>query len=232
MSKNGNDRLSGETPWMFDSGASCHMTGNPRALQRAKKTMPISIDLPNGATTVATHQGSVTLGDKLTLNNVLYVPTLQCNLISIAKLCKDMRCLVTFSDDNCVLQDCTSRTLIGAGKQLGGVYYYKEGSLGAIQVNSVRESSLWHNRLGHPSSEVLSFLSSSLGINFRKGNEVCEICVRAKQTRNKFIQSPNKAESVFELIHCDIWGPYKILASTDAHYFLTIVDDASRATWV
>ena len=103
MPKNGNDRLSGETPWMFDSGAFFHMTGNPRALQRAEKIVPISIGLPNGAMTVATHHGSVTLGYKLTLNNVLYVPTLQFNLISIAKLCKDMRCLVTFSDDNWVL---------------------------------------------------------------------------------------------------------------------------------
>lgn len=36
----------------------------------------------------------------------------------------------------------------------------------------------------------------------------------------------------FELIHCDIWGPYKIASSSSAKYFLTIVDDYSRFTWV
>jgi len=37
---------------------------------------------------------------------------------------------------------------------------------------------------------------------------------------------------VFDLVHCDIWGPYKAPSSCGAHYFLSIVDDASRGTWV
>ena len=98
------------------------------------------------------------------------------------------------------------------------------------QTNSISESNLWHQHLEYPSSEVLSFLSSSLGINFSKGNEVCEICFRAKQTQNKFIMCQNKAEGVFELIHCDIWGPYRVPSFNGAHYFLTIIDDTSWAT--
>ena len=47
------------------------------------------------------------LGNELKLKDVLYVPLLHYNLISIAKLCTDMRCVVTFSDDACVLQDRT-----------------------------------------------------------------------------------------------------------------------------
>nr|GLL46475.1 uncharacterized protein LOC109150247 [Ipomoea trifida] len=36
----------------------------------------------------------------------------------------------------------------------------------------------------------------------------------------------------FELLHMDIWGPYRV-ATTHGHlYFLTIVDDHSRAVWV
>ena len=101
---------------------------------------------------MASHQGAINFGNKLRLNNVLFVPSLQCNLISIAQLCKDMRCLVTFSDDACVLQDRASKIQISAGEQHGGVYYYKHGSLGEIQVNAINYSDLWHRRLGHPSS--------------------------------------------------------------------------------
>ena len=101
------------------------------------------------------------------------------------------------------------------------------------QVNVINEVNLWHKRLGHPSCEVLSFLPSSLGVNFGKNKQdVYEICFRAKQIRGKFFVSHNKAENVLELIHCDIWGPYRAPSSTGAQYFLTIVDDASRATWV
>ena len=30
----------------------------------------------------------------------------------------------------------------------------------------------------------------------------------------------------------DVWGPFSVLTSNGHKYFLTIVDDASRATWV
>ena len=30
----------------------------------------------------------------------------------------------------------------------------------------------------------------------------------------------------------DVWGPFSVLTSNGHKYFLTIVDDASRTTWV
>ena len=36
---------------------------------------------------------------------------------------------------------------------------------------------------------------------------------------------------VFELLHCDLWGPYKT-TSCGSKYFLTILDDYSRAVWI
>lgn len=44
--------------------------------------------------------------------------------------------------------------------------------------------------------------------------------------------SSSNAISTFELIHCDVWGPYSIKSSCGASYFLTIVDDYSRGVWV
>ena len=37
---------------------------------------------------------------------------------------------------------------------------------------------------------------------------------------------------MFELIHYDIWGAYRVPSLCGAQYFLTVVDDASRAVWV
>ncbi|KAJ8633298.1 hypothetical protein MRB53_026634 [Persea americana] len=47
-----------------------------------------------------------------------------------------------------------------------------------------------------------------------------------------FFPSENKAKECFDLIHCDLWGAYRIPASCGAVYFLTIVDDCSRALWI
>ena len=52
---------------------------------------------------------------------------------------------------------------------------------------------------------MLSLIPSSLGVNFCKNKQdVCEICFCAKQSPGKSFVSHNKAESVFDLIHCDI----------------------------
>ena len=36
----------------------------------------------------------------------------------------------------------------------------------------------------------------------------------------------------FDLLHLDVWGPYKSPTHVGYRYFLTIVDDYSRMTWL
>jgi transposase InsO family protein len=54
----------------------------------------------------------------------------------------------------------------------------------------------------------------------------------AKQHRLVFLVSHSVSTSPFDLVHCDIWGPYSTASLTGAKYFLTIVDDCTRFTWV
>lgn len=92
---------------------------------------------------------------------------------------------------------------------------------------------LLHQRLGHPSSQNLSFISNtSRNSKIKKLLDTCGVCSRAKQTRNIFPVSDNKADDLFSLIHCDLWGSYSQASFSGAHYFLTIVDDHSRSVWV
>ena len=64
-----------------------------------------------------------------------------------------------------------------------------------------------------------------------KSNNACDVCALAKQRRLPFSTSSISSVRPFELIHCDIWGPYRIAPLSGAKYFLTIVDDYSRFTW-
>ena len=66
----------------------------------------------------------------------------------------------------------------------------------------------------------------------KKLNDVCDACPLARQTRDSFPTSIHKASFLFELIHCDLRGPYSVPSSCGAVYFLTLVDDYSRAMWV
>ena len=98
-------KLSGKNLWMFDSEASCHMMRDLTMLQEAKKIAPVSIGLPNGTSTLASKEGNVVLA-KNNLRKVLYVPSLRCNLISIAKLSDELNCLMIFVYCRTVFRGC------------------------------------------------------------------------------------------------------------------------------
>jgi hypothetical protein len=47
-----------------------------------------------------------------------------------------------------------------------------------------------------------------------------------------FPHSEHISQHSFDLIHCDLWGPFSTKSISGSSYFLTIVDDHSRFTWI
>ncbi|CAH9124411.1 unnamed protein product, partial [Cuscuta epithymum] len=127
--------------------------------------------------------------------------------------------------------DRLSKRLIGTGERRNGLYYLREeptAHILAIKDSNSSMVELWHQRLGHPSSQVIEKLAPVSGLKHTRGLP-CDVCFRAKQTRDSFPTSLNKTHEPFELVHCDLWGPYNTPSSCGARHFLTIVDDYSRA---
>lgn len=208
------------------------MTGNLSLLVNVCSTSLCLVEFADSNKTMSTSTGMLRVSDHITLDNVLYVPALDCTLISVSKLLKQKRCVALFTESFCVFQDSFSRTLIGAGTERDGVYYLQDKA--AVWVNKVTlecDTTLWHRRLGHPAFLVLSSLPMFSGVMNPATSSPCDICFKAKQTREVFYDNNNKAADCFSLIHVDVWGPYRICASCGAVYFLTIVDDFSRAVW-
>ena len=229
------DRLNGmfpSTDWIVDTGASNHVTGNASLLFDLMCIPGCPVGLPNGAIVMAKQEGSVRLSDAITLTHVLYVPHLQCNLLSVSQLTATMNCIVQFNNNVCVIQD-PLRNLIGTAVRRNGLYYFGGGKL-VLHV-SVGEATtsleLWHHRMGHPSEKIVKLLSPARHLQGSL-NKGCEVCFRAKHPRSKFLISDHKASRIFGKVHCDLWGPYKHVSSCGAKYFLTLVDDYSRAVWV
>jgi len=53
-----------------------------------------------------------------------------------------------------------------------------------------------------------------------------------KQKKLSYSPSANRALKPFDLVHMDLWGPFSQSSVHDHKYFLTIVDDFSRYTWI
>ena len=234
-SSNISDRLSGKNNgdfWIVDTGATHHMTGQVDLLQDIRPISPVFVKKPAGEQVLSSQQGTIFLTPTLCLKNVYLVPDFHINLISFGQLASDNSVVAQITDRLLILQDRTTRMLIGAGdREREGLYRFREIETLTSNQAVVDEAStdivLWHRRLGHPSSHVLGKvpgISSSSINNLELLHDSCEICFR-----QCFPDSLINAKEIFDLIHCDLWGPYRTPAFCGSRYFLTIVDDCSRA---
>lgn len=106
--KGATEKLSGKCSsmqWIIDTGASHHMTRRLDCLSHVRDILERPAGLPNGKQTATTKEGTVMLSDELKLANVLYVPSLQCNLISVSQLVDESNCVVQFTNKFCAIQD-------------------------------------------------------------------------------------------------------------------------------
>ena len=206
-------------PWIIDSGASNHMT----TLSSLFKTYsPCSgsekIRIADGTFSTIAGKRDITLSKNIDLKNVLHVPKLTYNLLSVRKICTDSHCSVKFFNTHCVFQDRTSGKMIGSAKIMDGLYYFEnnfknkeaQGLSGMSYVPVRDQIMLWHKRLGHPSFQYLRHLFPNLFKNVDCYSLECESCVLAKNQRAHYYSQPYHASRPFYLIHSDVWGPSKI----------------------
>ena len=101
----------------------------------------------------------------------------------------------------------------------------------AICINNVFVQT-WHNRLVHLSTKCFDLLQEQLQCKRISNSSHCTICPLAKQRKLPFISHNHMSQSHFDLVHCDIWGPYHAASYSGHRYFLTLVDDCTRFTWL
>nr|GEX00500.1 ribonuclease H-like domain-containing protein [Tanacetum cinerariifolium] len=80
--------------------------------------------------------------------------------------------------------------------------------------------------------QVLNVLNKSLNLDSQYvSDHLCDTCNKAKQTREPLSLSDHKSTKIRQLVHLDVWRPYRITSIDGFRYFLTVVDDYSRAVW-
>ncbi|KZV37633.1 hypothetical protein F511_38248 [Dorcoceras hygrometricum] len=220
-----------QTDWVLDTGATHHICCS---LSMFHSVRPVSskIMLPNTLTIQVSVIGSVFLTSDLILHDVLYVPEFQFNLLSISALTNNRECSVSFTANSCQIQDIKRTKMIGTGKRLGNLYVLMK-STSYVCNASVPKSELWHLRMGHPSPSKLSSLKDIL--HFDSNNvdvHPCHVCHLSKQKRLPFKSNNKMVDHPFELLHIDVWGPFSQYSVDGYRFFLTIVDDHTRFTWV
>lgn len=243
-----------KTRWFIDSGASDHLVRDRELfseLRPLKKPVEIAV-AKDGESIVAKQSGTVKVvsvvdGKSIdcTVNDVLYVPQLRCNLFSVLKVEKaGMR--VVFEDGKAKIFN--NSELVACGARRDKLYELDFYSLdqSACETSLLscgrisKDFKLWHRRFGHISEKNLKVLARNgsvvgLKLNPDKKSDmiVCGPCVEGKQTRQPFSSRGEKRSSrVLELVHSDVCGPVTPAGLYGSKYFVTFIDDWSHFTAV
>ena len=227
--------------WYLDTGASIHMTGKRAFFHSIDENMKSRVKFGDGSMIPYEGKGNifVTLktGEILIIPNVLYLPDLKTNILSLGKL-DDQGCKTFLSSGFLIVHDKSGKLLTKTKKTSGNMYKMK------ININErcnlieekASEAWLWHKRFCHHSFRTLQDMMRGDLVKglpqFQNPNEVCAHCISGKHSRASFPYSVYRSLSVLEMMHMDICGPISPQKVGGKRYFFLIMDNYSRCMWV
>ena len=233
--------------WIVDSGATCHMCNDDMLFDKIHSLKePSEVLLGDSHVLRAKGRGSVVVNMNLpdgdvecTLNDVLYVPELSYNLLSVSRASETGKD-ITFTTTGCQIFDETQE-LMAEGTKIGNLFYLNcqpvSMSSGLVAADLSQKDIVWHKRFGHLGEKNLQKLANDklvkeFDYDASKPIGLCEHCIAGKQHREKFpCESKRESVELLSLVHSDVCGKFSVSSNGGAVYFLTFIDDKTRYVW-
>ena len=224
--------------WILDSGASRHMTNNREHMVdfielRERQTVRVGDGKVLEATGIGRVRGKTSRGCEVTLNDVLFVPDLAFNLMSVSSLVSK-GCKVTFNG-NCARVVVNGRCIGEAVRESDKLYHFDLETIETCYagVSKGDHAKLWHRRMAHLNESALRTLPGLVeGITDQEKVmqlDFCEPCAMGKASRLPFPKaSETRANRCGEIVHTDVCGPMSVESLGGSKYFVTFIDDHSR----
>ncbi|KAA0025328.1 cysteine-rich RLK RECEPTOR-like protein kinase [Cucumis melo var. makuwa] len=115
--------VDGKNPWILDSGATDHLTGSSEHfISYAPCAGNEKIRIADGSLAPIAGKGQIVPFDGFALQNVLHVPKLSYNLLSISKITRELHCKAIFLPESVYFQDMSSGRTIGTARHSRGLY--------------------------------------------------------------------------------------------------------------
>ena len=247
----------GAEDWIMDSGASRHMTPNRKAFFEYSAVDLRTVEIANGAKMPGIGIGKVRLPVKvdgrtrsIVLMDVLHVPELRGNLISVTKLQdKGMAVETTVPPARKALIVRYQGRKVGTASRVGDTFVLDRSTDQAYPVRILTDCNgqetdsteekyaRWHRRFGHIGPQIMNKIHTvvddiNAAILPAKDQPTCEVCALSKKIRVVNRVSPERSIQPLARVFSDFWGPYRVPTMDGNRYMLTFTDDYTRKSWV
>jgi len=207
--------------WIVDSGASQHLCASRRAFLEGtyQEIIPRGIEIADQSKMQAVGRGDVSIGP-LHLPNVLLVPQLGANMLSVARMI-DSGWDVRFTSAICTI---AKKGIDLQGEREGNLYYLRipESNIHAhlrLATNKLeakpQKLAIWYRRLGHRrlNKTAVKYLSSKISeLDIERSTDHqgekdkrCT-CAVGRQQKEASTGTREKTKVLLEVVHSDICG--------------------------
>ena len=221
--------------FILDSGATIHICCE-KSYFREIKPCNSTVSWGKISRIKASGIGSVPIifsdtGQKAILQNCLYVPEFQINLISVHKLLKNYKVIF---DNYCHIYTKDSQKLMSRVTAcdklfvLSVISNLKEIANTAIEESNAEKALKIHRQMGHIG---VTALNKTLSKNMIKIDSItCQECILAKATKhiNHDFKHEKRDLQYLELVRSDLFGPVQVLSFGKKRYFITFLDEAYK----
>ncbi|KAH9756360.1 hypothetical protein KPL71_016050 [Citrus sinensis] len=208
--------------WLIDSGCTNHMTHNKDLFRELSNANSSKVRVGNGTYIVF-------------ISDVLYVPEIDQNLLSVAQLIEKGN-KVVFEDKVCLIKDADGKDIFRV-KMKGKSFVLNplEGEQNAFPIKE-NITELWHKRLGHYHHQgLLQMKSKGMANDLPELDDYiqnCKACQFGKQSRRPFPKATWRATKKLQLVHTDIAGPQRTPSLNGSLYYVVFIDDFTRMCWI
>ncbi|KAL4339315.1 hypothetical protein GQ457_08G013570 [Hibiscus cannabinus] len=164
-----------DASWFPDSSATAHLTPDAGMLRNSVPYVGAGkISVANGESIPISRVGNIMLPSNsrsLVLSNLLHVPSVKKNMLSVSKFTKDNNVSIEFFPDSCVVKDLQTRHVMLQGGEISGLYKLSSSSL-LQQPSSSCNSDCLHvegEEICFPVSSILGTALSDPSSNASEG---------------------------------------------------------------
>nr|GEX45837.1 putative ribonuclease H-like domain-containing protein [Tanacetum cinerariifolium] len=245
----GNPQYALKDKGVIDSRCSKHMTENMSYLSEFEELNGGYVAFggnPKGGKIF--EKGKIKTG-KLDFDDVYFVKELKFNLFSASQMC-DKKNSILFTDTKCLVLSPDfklpdeSQVLLKVPRKDNMYNVNLKNIVPSRDLTClfakaiIDESNLWHRRLVHINFKTMNKLVKGnlirgLPSKVFENDNTCVACKKGKQHRASCKTKPVSFidEPLFRL-HMDLFGPTFVKSLNKKSYFLVVIDDYSRLTWV
>jgi transposase InsO family protein len=171
------------------------------------------------------------------LREVLYVPGLKKNLVSVSAI-EERGYEVLFRDGQVLLfpkgSSITSTKVIGTRHEKLYKLMFQPTRALIHTTSSSDLCELWHRRMAHlhhGALRVMREMVTGVPDFSTEHQELCKGCALGKYTKTAFPSSDSRAAGILDLIHSDVCGSMSSTSLTGCLYYVIFIDEFSQKSW-